>query len=66
MPTLEQCSQRCFTLFFEDYGASQRLKCSECMAAEERANRLHAGIPGGDRRDLEVRLADTPGKSQAA
>lgn len=66
MPTLEQCAQRCLTIFFEDYGARKHLNCPKCVAKETRAKRRRAGKPGGDRRDREIRLADVPEKSQAA
>ena len=66
MPTLEQCTRRCFTLLFENYGSCRRLNCPNCVAAETRAKRRRDGKPGCHRRDRVQRLADVPGKSQAA
>ncbi len=66
MPTLEQCTRRCFTLFSENYGSCGHLNCLKCMAAEMRAKRRRDGKPDGDLRDREGRLADAPGKSKAA
>ena len=66
MPTLEQCTRRCFTLFFENYGSCGHLNCPECLAAETRAKRGRAGEPGGHRRDRVRRPADVPAKPKAA
>jgi len=66
MPTLEQCTQRCFTLLFENYGSCRHLNCPACVAKETRVKRRRAGKPGGDRRDRERRSAKAPGKSLAA
>jgi hypothetical protein len=39
MPTLEQCTRRCFALYFEDYGARKPMNCAACLAAEEARNK---------------------------
>lgn len=66
MPSLEQCTRRCLTLFAENYGACRRLNCLACVAAETRAKRRRAGKPGADRRRQDRRPVDVTEKSRAA
>lgn len=63
MLTLEKCTRRCLTLFFENYGACKRLNCLKCLAAERRARLRHARRPGASRRDRKRRPANVQGKA---
>jgi hypothetical protein len=66
MPSLEQCTRRCLTLFTENYGGRRRLNCLACVAAESRAKRRRAAKPGAGRRCQDERPAEVSRKPRAA